>query len=132
VLDVGFETGGLAIAAAARVGPAGRVHGVDASPEMVARGRHRATRAGVSIVLDVALVEALPFADRSFDVVLSSLMLHHLPEDLRVRAFAEIRRVLRAGGRLMAVDFEPPRSRMARALIRLVLTGRMADYDVRT
>ena len=35
-------------------------------------------------------------------------------------------------GRLLAVDFEPPRSRVARAVTRLVLTGHMADYDVRT
>jgi ubiquinone/menaquinone biosynthesis C-methylase UbiE len=131
VLDVGCGTGGLAIAAAARVGPTGRVHGVDASPEMVARGRHRAARARVSIVLEVAPVEALPFPDRAFDVVLSSLMLHHLPEDVRRLAFAEIRRVLCPGGRLLAVDFEPPRSRVARAVTRLVLSPRMADYDVR-
>jgi ubiquinone/menaquinone biosynthesis C-methylase UbiE len=132
VLDVGCGTGGLAIAAAARVGPTGRVHGVDASPEMVARGRHRAARARVSIVLEVAPVEALPFPDRAFDVVLSSLMLHHLPEDVRRLAFVEIRRVLCPGGRLLAVDFEPPRSRVARAVTRLALSPRMADYDVRT
>jgi ubiquinone/menaquinone biosynthesis C-methylase UbiE len=76
---VGCGTGGLAIAAAARVGPTGKVHGVDASPEMVVRGRHRATRVGVPIVLEVAPVEALPFPDRTFDILLSSLMLHHLP-----------------------------------------------------
>jgi demethylmenaquinone methyltransferase/2-methoxy-6-polyprenyl-1,4-benzoquinol methylase/phosphoethanolamine N-methyltransferase len=99
---------------------------------MVARGRHHATRAGLSIVLEVAPVEALPFPDRTFDVVLSSLMLHHLPEDVRGLAFVEIRRVLCPGGRLLAVDFESPRSRIARALTRLALSTRMADYDVRT
>jgi ubiquinone/menaquinone biosynthesis C-methylase UbiE len=132
VLDVGCGTGGLAIAAAERVRPTGTVHAVDASPAMVARARHRAARAGVAVTVEVAPVEALPFPAGAFDAVLSSLMLHHLPEDLRAQAFAEIRRVLRAGGRLLAVDFEPPRSRTARAVIRLVLTKRMADYDVRT
>lgn len=132
VLDVGCGTGGLAIAAARRVGATGTVHGVDASPEMVARARHRAARADVPVTVDVAPVEALPFPDGAFDVVLSSLMLHHLPEDLRGQAFTEIRRVLRPGGRLFAVDFEPPRSRVARVLTRLILTARMADYDVRS
>lgn len=132
VLDVGCGTGGLAIAAARRVGATGTVHAVDASPEMVARARHRAARAGVPVIAEVAPVEALRFPDEAFDVVLSSLMLHHLPEDLRGLAFAEIRRVLRPDGRLLAVDFEPPRSRVARALTRLLLTTRMADYDVRT
>jgi demethylmenaquinone methyltransferase/2-methoxy-6-polyprenyl-1,4-benzoquinol methylase/phosphoethanolamine N-methyltransferase len=131
VLDVGCGTGGLAIAAAERVGPMGAVHAVDASPEMVARARHRAARAGVALTLEVAPVEALPFTAGAFDVVLSSLMLHHLPEDVRAQAFGEIRRVLRPGGRLLAVDFEPPRSRAARVLTRLALTSRMADYDVR-
>lgn len=89
-------------------------------------------RVGVAVTVEVAPVEGLPFPAGAFDVVLSNLMLHHLPEDVRAQAFAEIRRVLRPGGRLLAVDFEPPRSRMARTLTRLVLTGRMADYDVRT
>jgi ubiquinone/menaquinone biosynthesis C-methylase UbiE len=131
VLDVGCGTGGLAVAAARRIGVTGAVHAVDASPEMVARARHRAARAGASVTVDVAPVEALPFPDQAFDVVLSSLMLHHLPEDLRARAFAEIRRVLRPRGRLLAVDFEAPRSRAAKVLTRLALTSRMADYDVR-
>jgi ubiquinone/menaquinone biosynthesis C-methylase UbiE len=132
VLDVGCGTGGLAIAAAERVGPTGTIHSVDASPEMVARARHRVARAGVPVAVELAPVEALPYPAGTFDVVLSSLMLHHLPEDVRAQAFAEIRRVLRPGGRLLAVDFEPPRSRVARAITRLMLTGRMADYDVRT
>jgi demethylmenaquinone methyltransferase/2-methoxy-6-polyprenyl-1,4-benzoquinol methylase/phosphoethanolamine N-methyltransferase len=132
VLDVGCGTGGLAIAAAERVGATGTVHAIDASPEMVARARHRVARAGVAVTVALAPVETLPFPAGTFDVVLSSLMLHHLPEDLRTQAFAEIRRVLRSGGRLLAVDFEPSRGRVARALTRPVLTGRMADYDVRT
>jgi ubiquinone/menaquinone biosynthesis C-methylase UbiE len=52
------------MAAAARVGSAGSLHAVDASPEMVARARHRAARAGASIAFDVAPVEALPFPGR--------------------------------------------------------------------
>jgi ubiquinone/menaquinone biosynthesis C-methylase UbiE len=132
VLDVGCGTGGLAIAAAERVRATGTVYAVDASPEMVARAQHRVERAGVPVTVALAPVEALPYPAATFDVVLSSLMLHHLPEDVRAQAFAEIRRVLRPGGRLVAVDFEPPRGRAARALTRLVLTGRMADYDVRT
>lgn len=114
VLDVGCGTGGLAIAAAECVGPTGTVHAVDASPQMVARARHRVARAGVAVTVEVAPVEGLPFPAGAFDVVLSSLMLHHLLEDVRAQAFAEIQRVLRPGGRLLAVDFEPPRSRMAR------------------
>src|SRR5262245_55128507 len=72
VLDVGCGTGTLAIAIAPRVG-AGAVRGIDASPEMVAIAREKAKKAGATVDFEVALVEALPFPDASFDLVTSSL-----------------------------------------------------------
>jgi ubiquinone/menaquinone biosynthesis C-methylase UbiE len=105
VLDIGCGTGTLAIAARRRVGPSAIVHGIDASPEMIARARRKATRAGADVVLEVAPAQALPFADARFDVVLSTVMLHHLRRNAREQAVREARRVLRPGGRLLAVDF---------------------------
>src|SRR5262247_2265411 len=77
VLDVGCGTGTLAVAAKRRVGPRGMVHGIDPSPEMITRASRKAGKAGVEVVFKEAIVEALPFADEYFDVVLSTLMLHH-------------------------------------------------------
>jgi ubiquinone/menaquinone biosynthesis C-methylase UbiE len=105
VLDVGCGTGTLAIAAKRQVGPTGTVYGVDASPEMIARAGKKASKAGVEIVLKNGLVEALPFPDGHFDAVLSTMMLHHLPGKLRSQCAGEMRRVLRPGGRVLAVDF---------------------------
>jgi ubiquinone/menaquinone biosynthesis C-methylase UbiE len=105
VLDVGCGTGTLAIMAKGLVGPKGTVCGVDASPEMIARAGKKASKADVEIVLKHALAEALPFFDGHFDVVLSTVMLHHLPGKLRNLCASEIRRVLRPGGRVLAVDF---------------------------
>ncbi len=105
VLDVGCGTGTLAIAAKRRVGPAGRVYGIDASPEMIARARMKAKRAGVEVVFKNAVAEALPFPDAQFDVVLATLMLHHLPRKARQQCACEMRRVLKPGGRVLAVDF---------------------------
>ena len=108
VLDVGCGTGTLAIAAKKRVGPTGTVTGVDAAAEMIERAMKKAGRARVDVTFQTAAAEQLPFADGSFDVVLSSLMLHHLPRDTRAAGVREMHRVLRPGGRLLAVDFGRP------------------------
>jgi ubiquinone/menaquinone biosynthesis C-methylase UbiE len=105
VLDIGCGTGSLAIAAARRVGSAGAVHGIDASPEMIARAGKKARKAGLDVTFATGVVEALPFPDGHFDAVLSTLMLHHLPRDARRQCAREVRRVLKPGGRVLAVDF---------------------------
>lgn len=108
VLDVGCGTGTLALKAYARVGTAGHVAGIDPGPRQIARARHKAGRAGCPIDFRVAAIEHLPFADRSFDVVLSTFMMHVLPDDLKRQGLAEIARVLKPGGRLLIVDFRRP------------------------
>jgi demethylmenaquinone methyltransferase/2-methoxy-6-polyprenyl-1,4-benzoquinol methylase/phosphoethanolamine N-methyltransferase len=104
VLDVGCGTGTLAMAIKPRVGT-GEVHGIDASPEMIQVAQEKSAKNGSDIDFRVALIEAIPFPDASFDLVTSSLMLHHLPDNLKAEGFLEIRRVLKPGGRFMAMDF---------------------------
>lgn len=106
VLDVGCGTGTLAIAAKGRVGSAGTVYGIDASPEMLARAEKKARRAGAEVIFRNGLAEALPFTDHQFNVVFSTVMLHHLPRKARLQCANEIRRVLKLNGRVLAVDFE--------------------------
>jgi ubiquinone/menaquinone biosynthesis C-methylase UbiE len=105
VLDVGCGTGSLAIAATRHVGRSGAVFGIDASPEMIARASKKARKAGVDVAFQQARVEALPFPDGHFDVVLSTVMLHHLSRQARQQAAREMRRVLKPGGRVLVVDF---------------------------
>jgi demethylmenaquinone methyltransferase/2-methoxy-6-polyprenyl-1,4-benzoquinol methylase/phosphoethanolamine N-methyltransferase len=108
VLDVGCGTGDLALQVARRVGSSGLVAGIDAAPEMIARARQKAARRHVAIDFRIEPVEALSFADQTFDVVVSSLVFHHLPDALKRRGLAEIQRVLKPGGRLLLVDFLGP------------------------
>ena len=105
VLDVGCGTGTLAIAAKRRVGDAGKVDGVDPSPEMIERARKKAKRAHSGAVFGMAVAESLPFETSSFDVVLSTVMLHHLRREVRAQAIQEMRRVVKPDGRILIVDF---------------------------
>jgi len=106
VLDVGCGTGTLAIAAKKRVGVGGSVHGLDASMEMLAKAKKKAGKADVEVSFKSGVAEALPFLDAQFDVVLSTVMLHHLPQKARLQCATEIRRVLKPDGRVLVVDFE--------------------------
>ncbi len=108
VLDVGCGTGTLAIAAKQRVGPAALVYGIDASQQMVAKAIKKARKANVDVSFKDGIAQALPFSDASFDVVLNTLMLHHLPRNARQPCAREMRRVLKPGGRVLAVDFASP------------------------
>ena len=108
VLDVGCGTGTLAIVARQRVGETGRVSGIDPSPQMIARASRKAERAGLAIDFQVGVIEQPSFPDQSFDVVLSTFMMHHLPDDLKRRGLREIARVLKSGGRLLVLDMKGP------------------------
>jgi SAM-dependent methyltransferase len=110
VLDVGCGAGRLAMLAKERVGATGHVAGIDPSVEAITRARNDAAQRHLSIDFQVGVIEHLAFPDQSFDVVLSSLMMHQLPDDLKRRGLAEIARVLKPEGRLLVLDTRRPES----------------------
>jgi ubiquinone/menaquinone biosynthesis C-methylase UbiE len=114
VLDVGCGTGTLALIAKQRVGATGGVSGIDPSVQMIARARRKAAQHGLAIDFQVGVIEQLAFPDQSFDVVLSTFMMHQLPDDLKPRGLAEIARVLKPGGRLLIVDTRRPEEQQGR------------------
>ncbi len=103
VLDIGCGAGMDLLLAARRVGPSGRAIGVDMTPAMAERARASAAAAGLGNV-EVRLGDALalPLDDASVDVVISNGVINLTPD--KSRAYAEIHRVLKPGGRLQLGD----------------------------
>jgi arsenite methyltransferase len=103
VLDLGSGAGTDSLVAAQMVSPRGSVTGIDMTTEMLAKARGAAEQMGAGNVEFVeGEIESLPFADASFDVVISNGVIDLVPDKDAV--FSEIHRVLVAGARLQIAD----------------------------
>lgn len=111
VLDVGCGTGTLAMEVEPRVGRTGQVFGIDPGVQQIAHARNKAARRNRQIEFQIGVIERLDFPDQSFNVVLSTIMMHHLSDKLKQEGLAEIFRVLKPGGRLVIADFKRPEER---------------------
>ena len=133
VLDLGSGAGFDLLIASDKVGPQGRVLGVDMTDAMLSAARDNVERAGkTNVELRKGTIEALPVEDASVDWVISNCVINLSPEKERV--FAEIRRVLKPGGRFSIYDITaesvPPALRDHPAAYAACVSGAIprADY----
>ncbi|MBM4311704.1 MAG: methyltransferase domain-containing protein [Deltaproteobacteria bacterium] len=108
VLDLGCGTGTLTRAIGDRLDAeaGGMALGIDAAAGMIRIAAKK--RASTTCRFEVVAAESLPYADTSFDAVVSSLFFHHVDRDLKERAIREAFRVLRSGGLLVVADMHTP------------------------
>jgi ubiquinone/menaquinone biosynthesis C-methylase UbiE len=129
VLDVGCGTGTLAIMVK-QLHSEAEVVGIDADSKILGIARAKAAKAGINLMLDQGMADQLPYADSSFDRVLSSLFFHHLKSANKRRTLREVFRVLCSGGRFDVVDFGLPRTFYSRLLARLTANGEEVAANV--
>ena len=107
LLDVGCGTATLLIAAKSRY-PDSQVIGIDADDRVLDIARKKIQDNNLEVEVVQARAEHLPFPSSSFDVVVSTLIFHHLPTEIKQLAMREIYRVLRQDGRFLLADFGKP------------------------
>jgi demethylmenaquinone methyltransferase / 2-methoxy-6-polyprenyl-1,4-benzoquinol methylase len=103
VLDIAGGTGDLALAFAKKVGTTGQVVHTDINEAMLRTGRDRLLNAGVALPTTVCDAEKLPFPDQHFDLVTVAFGLRNMTH--KEAALAEMRRVLKVGGKLLVLEF---------------------------
>ncbi len=116
VLDIGCGTGILVLEAEKVVGSTGTAVGLDVEPAMIRQARQKAVRAHSRATFEVASITAVPYADATFDVVISSAMFHHLSQSQQVAGLTELYRVLKPNGRLLIVDLNTGRRSLVSSL----------------
>jgi ubiquinone/menaquinone biosynthesis C-methylase UbiE len=131
ILEVGCGTGSVSLAAKREAGTESQVFGIDIAPDMVAIARQKAGKAGLDVQFQEGRIEAIPFPDEQFDLVLSSLMLHHvIGAEAKQKGIQEIYRVLKPGGRLLVVDAAQPKNPLLRGMANLVVGHEMLAHGM--
>lgn len=130
VLDLGCGTATLTLLVKA-MQPEAEVVGVDADAKALQRAQQKADAAGLAMRFDAGLATALPYADASFDAVVSAFVFHHLSRPQKLATMGEILRVLKPGRSFVLLDFGRPPTRLGILLSPFLHPGRHARDNIR-
>lgn len=139
VLDVGMGTGTL-IAEALIQYPELGITGIDPDNKVIQQAQYKLEGLGLNAEMVKGYAQKMPFQDKSFDVVISTLVFHHLPTNIKKLALKEILRVLKDDGRFLLADFGKPQTIVSNVLLnigslfdgrenmRVNLSGKLQEY----
>src|SRR3989338_1675230 len=109
ILDVGTGTANLAIVIKKR-SPNAEILGIDPDEKILKIAKSKIKKEKLDIKLVKAFAQKLPLKPKSFDYVVSSFAIHHIPPNLKSQAFYEMYRVLRHGGTILIIDIGVPKN----------------------
>ena len=113
ILDVGCGTANLAIAIKKR-SPNAEILGIDPDEKILKIAKEKLKKEKLDIKLVKAFAQKLPLKSKSFDWVVSSFAIHHIPSHLKNQAFYEMHRVLKTGGTILIIDIGVPKNLLAK------------------
>ena len=113
ILDVGCGTANLAIAIKKR-SPKAEISGIDPDERILKIAESKIKKEKLDIKLVKAFAQKLPFKKQSFDWVVSSFAVHHIPSHLKNQAFYEMHRVLKKNGTILIIDIGEPKNFLAK------------------
>ena len=113
ILDIGTGTANLAIAIKKR-SPNAEILGIDPDEKILKIAKGKIQKEKLDIKLVKAFAQKLPLKSNSFNYVVSSFAIHHIPSDLKSQAFYEMYRVLRSGGTILIIDIGVPKNLLAK------------------
>ena len=113
ILDVGCGTANLAIAIKRR-SPNAEISGIDPDERILKIAKEKIKKEKLDIKLVKAYAQKLPLKSQSFEYVVSSFAVHHIPSHLKNQAFYEMHRVLRKNGTILIIDIGVPKNLLAK------------------